>query len=65
MSPGTTQQRATGDLPVVEVGTEESAPCTILNISTALTRLQEVHRHVRGGHKRRLDDVAVILRVIA
>jgi hypothetical protein len=24
-----------------------------------------VRRHVRGDHKRRLDDVAVILRVIA
>ncbi len=27
--------------------------------------LREVRKHVRGDHKRRLDDVAVVLRVVA
>ncbi len=52
-------------LPVMETGTRESALCTICNVGTALERLHEVRKHVRGEHKRRLDDVAVILRVIA
>jgi hypothetical protein len=52
-------------LPPVEIGTRESALCTIANVSTALERLHDVRRHVRGDHKRRLDEVAVILRVIA
>ena len=52
-------------LPAVEIGTRESALCTIANVGTALETLREVRRHVRGDHKRRLDDVAVILRVIA
>jgi hypothetical protein len=64
MSPSSTP-RQTPPRPPVEVGTRESALCTIANVSTALSRLQEVRRHVRGDHKRRLDDVAVILRVIA
>lgn len=51
--------------PVVEIGTRESALCTICNVGTALERLHEVRKHVRGDHKRRLDDVAVILRVVA
>jgi hypothetical protein len=52
-------------LPVVEIGTRESALCTIRNVGNALERLHEVRRHVRGEHKHRLDEVAVILRVIA
>ncbi|MDN7025145.1 hypothetical protein FGU65_09625 [Methanoculleus sp. FWC-SCC1] len=52
-------------LPAVEIGTRESALCTICNVAAALERLHEVRRHVRGEHKRRLDEVAVILRVIA
>ena len=52
-------------LPVVETGTRESALCTIANVATALETLREVRKHVRGDHKRRLDDVAVILRVAA
>ncbi len=52
-------------LPAFEIGTRESALCTIANVGTALENLREVRRHARGDHKRRLDDVAVILRVIA
>lgn len=52
-------------LPVVETGTRESALCTIANVATALDTLREVRKHVRGDHKRRLDDVAVVLRVVA
>jgi len=52
-------------LPAVEIGTRESALCTIANVGTALETLREVRKHVRGDHKRRLDDVAVTLRVIA
>ncbi len=52
-------------LPVVDIGTRESALCTIRNVGTALELLHDVRRHVRGEHKRRLDEVAVILRVIA
>ncbi|NLE27731.1 hypothetical protein [Methanoculleus sp. 10] len=52
-------------LPAVEIGTRESALCTIANVGTALETLREVRKHVRGDHKRRLDDVAVILRVVA
>lgn len=52
-------------LPAADIGTRESALCTIANVNTALTSLREVRKHVRGNHKRRLDDVAVILRVIA
>ncbi len=52
-------------LPAVETGTRESALCTIANVGTALETLREVRKHVRGDHKRRLDDVAVILRVVA
>jgi len=52
-------------LPTVDIGTRESALCTIANVGTALATLREVRKNVRGDHKRRLDDVAVILRVIA
>lgn len=52
-------------LPAVETGTRESALCTIANVGTALETLREVRKHVRGEHKRRLDNVAVILRVVA
>ncbi|MCK9278651.1 MAG: hypothetical protein M0P22_11245 [Methanoculleus sp.] len=52
-------------LPAVESGTRESALCTIANVGTALETLREVRKHVRGDHKRRLDDVAVVLRVVA
>lgn len=52
-------------LPAVEAGTRESALCTIANVGTALETLREVRKHVRGDHKRRLDEVAVILRVVA
>lgn len=52
-------------LPVVEAGTRESALCTIANVGAALDTLREVRKHVRGDHKRRLDDVAVILRIVA
>jgi len=52
-------------LPLVEAGTRESALCTIANVGAALDTLREVRKHVRGDHKRRLDDVAVILRVVA
>jgi hypothetical protein len=52
-------------LPAVDIGTRESALCTIANVGTALATLREVRKNVRGDHKRRLDDVAVILRVIA
>ncbi|HOI58999.1 MULTISPECIES: hypothetical protein [unclassified Methanoculleus] len=52
-------------LPAVESGTRESALCTIANVGTALETLHEVRKHVRGDHKRRLDEVAVILRVVA
>ncbi|NLA38262.1 MAG: hypothetical protein GX882_02520 [Methanomicrobiales archaeon] len=53
------------NLPVVDIGTRESALCTIANVGTALAALREVRKNVRGDHKRRLDDVAMILRVIA
>lgn len=49
----------------VDIGTRESALCTITNVGTALATLREVRKNVRGDHKRRLDSVAVILRVIA
>ena len=52
-------------LPAVDIGTRESALCTIAMVGTALATLREVRKNVRGDHKRRLDDVAVILRVIA
>jgi len=52
-------------LPAAESGTRESALCTIANVGTALETLHEVRKHVRGDHKRRLDEVAVILRVVA
>ena len=52
-------------LPAIDIGTRESALCTIANVNTALTSLRYVRKHVRGNHKRRLDDVGVILRVIA
>ncbi len=52
-------------LPVVDTGTRESALCTIANVGIALETLHEVRKHVRGDHKRRLDEVAVILRVVA
>jgi hypothetical protein len=52
-------------LPAVDIGTRENALCTIANVGTALATLREVRKNVRGDHKRRLDDVAVILRVIA
>lgn len=55
----------TRTLPVADIGTRESALCTIANVGTALESLREVRKHVRGDHKRRLDDVAVILRVVA
>ncbi|KUG19299.1 MAG: hypothetical protein KO206_04765 [Methanomicrobiaceae archaeon] len=60
-------ERATRDrkLPIIEAGTREAALCTICNVGSALAHLREVRRHVRGDHKRRLDEVAVILRVIA
>jgi len=60
--------RAPRILPAVESGTRESALCTIANVGTALESLREVRKHVRGDHgdhKRRLDDVAVVLRVVA
>ena len=57
--------RAPRTLPAVESGTRESALCTIANVGTALESLREVRKHVRGDHKRRLDDVAVVLRVVA
>jgi hypothetical protein len=37
---------------------------TLVNIESALADLRDVRRHVRGDHKRRLDEVAVILGVI-
>lgn len=52
-------------LPAIDIGTRESALCTIANVNTALKSLREVRKHVRGNHKHRLDDIAVILRVIA
>ncbi len=52
-------------LPAVDIGTRESALCTIAMVGTALATLREVRKNVRGDHKRRLDDVAVILKVIA
>jgi hypothetical protein len=57
--------RSPRSLPIVETGTRESALCTIANVATALDTLREVRKHVRGDHKRRLDDVAVVLRVVA
>ena len=52
-------------LPIVDIGTRESALCTIANAGAAIATLREVRKNVRGDHKRRLDDVSVILRVIA
>ncbi|HRD25318.1 MAG: hypothetical protein WBJ40_06190 [Methanoculleus sp.] len=57
--------RSPRNLPLIEAGSRESALCTIANVAAALETLREVRKHVRGDHKRRLDDVAVILRVIA
>ncbi|MDD2473744.1 MULTISPECIES: hypothetical protein [unclassified Methanoculleus] len=57
--------RSPRTLPIVDPGTRESALCTIANVGTALETLREVRKHVRGDHKRRLDDVAVILRAVA
>ncbi|MDI6867074.1 hypothetical protein [Methanoculleus sp.] len=57
--------RSPRNLPRIEAGSRESALCTIANVATALETLREVRKHVRGDHKRRLDDVAVILRAIA
>lgn len=48
----------------VEIGTREMALWTLVNIEAALADIREVRRHVRGDHKRRLDEVAVILGVI-
>ena len=47
-----------------ELGTREMALWTLVNLEMALADIREVRRHVRGDHKRRLDEVAVILGVI-
>jgi hypothetical protein len=49
----------------VEVGTKESALCTLENISRMIVELKEVRRHVRGDHKRKIDDAITVFRVIA
>jgi hypothetical protein len=51
--------------PSVEIGTRESALCTLENISRAIRDLKEVRKHVRGDHKRRIDEAIIIYRIIA
>jgi hypothetical protein len=56
----------TGKIPnVVEIGTKESALCTLENVNRAIRELKEVRKHVRGDHKRKIDDAITIYRIIA
>jgi inhibitor of KinA sporulation pathway (predicted exonuclease) len=50
---------------VVEIGTKESALCTLENINRAIQELKEVRKHVRGDHKRKIDDAITVYRIIA
>jgi hypothetical protein len=50
---------------VVEIGTKESALCTLENISRAIQELKEVRKHVRGDHKRKIDNAITVYRIIA
>ncbi|MDD1675298.1 MAG: hypothetical protein LUQ17_01265 [Methanomicrobiales archaeon] len=49
----------------VEIGTKESAFCTMENIDRAIRDLKDVRKHVRGDHKRKIDDAIVVYRIIA
>ncbi|MDD1677995.1 MAG: hypothetical protein LUO93_02265 [Methanomicrobiales archaeon] len=49
----------------VEIGTKESALCTLENINQAIKGLKEVRKHVRGDHKRTIDDAITVYRIIA
>jgi hypothetical protein len=56
----------TGKIPnAVEVGTKESALCTLENVNRAIRELKEVRKHVRGDHKRKIDDAITVYRIIA
>jgi hypothetical protein len=50
---------------VVEIGTKESALCTLENINRAIRDLKELRKHVRGDHKRKIDDAITVYRIIA
>jgi hypothetical protein len=50
---------------IVEIGTKESALCTLENINLAIRDLKEVRKHVRGDHKRKIDDAITVYRIIA
>jgi hypothetical protein len=49
----------------IEIGTRESALCTLENIQRAIRDLKDVRRHVRGDHKRQIDDAITVFRIIA
>jgi hypothetical protein len=49
----------------VEIGTKESALCTLENINRAIRELKEVRKHVRGDHKRKIDNAITVYRIIA
>ncbi len=49
----------------IEIGTRESALCTLCNIERVIGDLKEVRRHVRGDHKRKIDNAITIYRIIA
>jgi hypothetical protein len=49
----------------VEIGTKESALCTLENVHWAIRELKDVRKHVRGDHKRKIDDAITIYRIIA
>jgi hypothetical protein len=49
----------------VEIGTKESALCTLENVQRAIRDLKEVRKHVRGDHKRKIDDAITVYRIIA
>ena len=49
----------------IEIGTRESALCTLCNIERAIGDLREVRRHVRGDHKRKIDNAITVYRIIA
>jgi hypothetical protein len=49
----------------VEIGTKESALCTLENVNRAIQELRDVRKHVRGDHKRKIDDAITVYRIIA
>jgi hypothetical protein len=49
----------------VEIGTKESALCMLENIHRSIRELKEVRKHVRGDHKRQIDDAITVYRIIA